>query len=91
MITSFIIRNVFGARCRVTAPPAVGYSTNVYADLGYKSAGEMFLNAQLVTMIAEILTEGGYTQTKGPRWLALRSPSSQRCYEDNFAASRSAS
>ena len=32
-------------------------STNVYADLGYKSADEMLFKAQLVTTIAEILTE----------------------------------
>jgi predicted XRE-type DNA-binding protein len=39
-------------------------STNVYADLGYKSADEMLVKAQLVTTIADILTERGYTQTK---------------------------
>ena len=38
-------------------------SANVYADLGYKSADEMLVKAQLVTKIAEILTERGCTQT----------------------------
>ena len=40
-------------------------STNVYADLGYKSADEMLVKAQLVTTIAEILAERLYPDESG--------------------------
>jgi predicted XRE-type DNA-binding protein len=46
-------------------------SVNVYADLGYKAADEMLVKAQLVTKIAEILTERGYTQTKAAALLGI--------------------
>ncbi len=49
-------------------------STNVYADLGYKSADEMLVKALLVTTIAEILAERGYTQTKAAALLGIPQP-----------------
>jgi predicted XRE-type DNA-binding protein len=49
-------------------------TTNVYADLGYKCADEMLAKAQLVTTIAEILTERGYTQTKAAAVLGIAQP-----------------
>jgi predicted XRE-type DNA-binding protein len=48
--------------------------TNVYADLGYKSAEEMLVKAQLVTTIAEILTERGYTPTNAAALLGIPQP-----------------
>jgi hypothetical protein len=51
-------------------------SANVCAHLGYKSADEMLVKAQLVTTIAEILAERAYTRTKAGR--AIESPQSAR-------------
>lgn len=46
----------------------------MYADLGYKSADEMLVKAQLVARIAEILTERGHTQTKAAALLGIPQP-----------------
>jgi len=59
-------------------------STNVYADLGYKSADEMLVKAQLVTMIAEILTERGYTQTKAAALLGIPQPKLSKMLRGQF-------
>ena len=59
-------------------------STNVYADLGYKSADEMLVKAQLVTMIAEILTERGYTQTKAAGLLGIPQPKLSKMLRGQF-------
>lgn len=59
-------------------------STNVYADLGYKSADEMLVKAQLVTKIAEILTERGYTQTKAAALLGIPQPKLSKMLRGQF-------
>jgi predicted XRE-type DNA-binding protein len=59
-------------------------TTNVYADLGYKSADEMLVKAQLVTTIAEILTERGYTQTKAAAVLGIAQPKLSKMLRGQF-------
>jgi predicted XRE-type DNA-binding protein len=59
-------------------------STNVYTDLGYKSADEMLVKAQLVTTIAEILTERGYTQTKAAALLGIPQPKLSKMLRGQF-------
>jgi len=59
-------------------------STNVYADLGYKSADEMLVKAQLVSTIAEILTERGYTQTKAAELLGIPQPKLSKMLRGQF-------
>jgi predicted XRE-type DNA-binding protein len=59
-------------------------STNVYADLGYKSADEMLVKAQLVTTIAGILTECGYTQTKAATVLGIPQPKLSKMLRGQF-------
>ncbi len=59
-------------------------STNVYADLGDKSAEEMLVKAQLVTAIGEILTERGYTQTKAAELLGIPQPKLSKMLRGQF-------
>ncbi len=59
-------------------------SANVYADLSYKSADEMLVKAQLVTTIAEILTERGYTQTKAAALLGIPQPKLSKMLRGQF-------
>lgn len=59
-------------------------STNVYADLGYKSADDMLVKAQLVTTIAEILTERGYTQMKAAALLGIPQPKLSKMLRGQF-------
>ena len=59
-------------------------SANVYADLGYKSADEMLVKAQLVTKIAEILAERGYTQTKAAALLGIPQPKLSKMLRGQF-------
>jgi predicted XRE-type DNA-binding protein len=59
-------------------------STNVYADLGYKTADEMLVKAQLVTTIAEILTERGYTQTRAATLLGIPQPKLSKMLRGQF-------
>ena len=58
--------------------------TNVYADLGYKSADEMLVKAQLVTTMAEILAERGYTQTKAAGLLGIPQPKLSKMLRGQF-------
>jgi predicted XRE-type DNA-binding protein len=58
--------------------------TNVYAGLGYKSADEMLVKAQLVTAIAEILAERGYTQMKAAELLGIPQPKLSRMLRGQF-------
>ncbi|SDL22399.1 Predicted DNA-binding protein, contains XRE-type HTH domain [Modicisalibacter muralis] len=39
-------------------------STNVYADIGFPDADEMFIKAQLVTKIGDIIKQRRLTQTQ---------------------------
>jgi len=59
-------------------------STNVYADLGNKSADEMLVKAQLVATIAEILAERGYTQTKAAQLLGIPQPKLSKMLRGQF-------
>ena len=59
-------------------------STNVYADLGYKNADEMLVKAQLLTTIAEILAERGYTQTKAAALLGISQPKLSKMLRGQF-------
>ena len=59
-------------------------STNVYADLGYKAADEMLVKAQLVTTIADILAECGYTQTKAAALLRIPQPKLSKMLRGQF-------
>jgi len=59
-------------------------STNVYADLGYKCADEMLVKALLVTTIAEILAERGYTQTKAAALLGIPQPKLSKMLRGQF-------
>ena len=60
-----------GKRQRVRAQDG---GRNVYADLGYPDAGEMLVKARLVTKIAEIIRERGYTQAQAAKLLGLTQP-----------------
>jgi len=59
-------------------------STNVYADLGYKAADDMFVKAQLVTTIAEILAERGLTQTQSAVVLGIPQPKLSKMLRGQF-------
>jgi predicted XRE-type DNA-binding protein len=59
-------------------------STNVYADLGYKSADAMLVKAHLVTTIAEILAERGLTQTKAAALLGIPQPKLSKLLRGQF-------
>ena len=58
--------------------------TNAYADLGYKFADQMLVKAQLVTTIAEILTERGYTQIKAAALLGIPQPKLSKMLRGQF-------
>ncbi|MEI8297790.1 MAG: helix-turn-helix transcriptional regulator [Pseudomonadota bacterium] len=59
-------------------------TTNVYADLGYKTADAMLVKAKLVTKIAEILAELGYTQTKAAALLGIPQPKLSKMLHGQF-------
>jgi len=50
---------------------------NVYAQLGFPDAEEMLVKAQLVSKIAEILRERGWSQQQSAKVLGLTQP--KRC------------
>lgn len=49
-------------------------SDNVYADLGYRNAGEMLVKAKLVHKISEIVRSSGLTQAETAKILGLTQP-----------------
>jgi predicted XRE-type DNA-binding protein len=49
-------------------------STNVYADLGYPDAGEMFVKAQLAAKIGEIIQSRKLTQLQAAELLGIPQP-----------------
>jgi predicted XRE-type DNA-binding protein len=59
-------------------------SRNVYADLGFPLAEDMLIKAQLVTKIAEILDEMGYSQSKAAAILGLTQPKLSRLLRGQF-------
>jgi predicted XRE-type DNA-binding protein len=58
--------------------------TNVYAQLGFPDAEEMLVKAQLVTKIAEILKERGWSQQQAAKVLGLTQPKLSRMLRGQF-------
>ncbi len=59
-------------------------SINVYADLGFKDAGEMLVKAQLVIKIAEILRQRGWSQQQAAKVLGLTQPKLSKMLRGQF-------
>ena len=59
-------------------------SMNVYEQLGFPDAGEMLVKAQLVTQIAEILRERGWSQQQAARVLGLTQPKLSKMLRGQF-------
>jgi predicted XRE-type DNA-binding protein len=59
-------------------------SGNVYADLGYTDSAEMFVKAQLVTKIAEIIRHERLTQVQAAKLLRLTQPKISRLLRGEF-------
>ncbi len=57
---------------------------NVYADLGFKDAGEMLVKAQLVIKIAEILRQRGWSQQQAAKVLGLTQPKLSKMLRGQF-------
>ncbi|MGA3264518.1 MAG: helix-turn-helix transcriptional regulator [Terracidiphilus sp.] len=57
---------------------------NVYADLGFKDAGEMLVKAQLVVKIAEILRQRGWSQQQAAQVLGLTQPKLSKMLRGQF-------
>ena len=58
--------------------------SNVYADLGFKDAGEMLVKAQLVVKIAEILRDRGWSQQEAATVLGLTQPKLSKMLRGQF-------
>ena len=58
--------------------------SNVYADLGFKDAGEMLVKAQLVVKIAEILRDRGWSQLEAATVLGLTQPKLSKMLRGQF-------
>jgi predicted XRE-type DNA-binding protein len=59
-------------------------STNVYADLGYRTPESMLVKAQLVSRIAELLEERGLTQTRAATVLGIPQPKLSKMLRGQF-------
>ena len=59
-------------------------SMNVYEQLGFPDAGEMLVKAQLVTQIAEILRERGWSQQQAAKVLGLTQPKLSKMLRGQF-------
>jgi predicted XRE-type DNA-binding protein len=59
-------------------------STNVYEHLGFPDAGAMLVKAQLVTQIAEILRERGWSQQQAAKVLGLTQPKLSKMLRGQF-------
>ncbi len=59
-------------------------SGNVYADLGVRDADAMFMKAQLVTKIDELIKQKGLTQTQAGQLLGLPQPKVSALLKGNF-------
>ena len=57
---------------------------NIYADLGFKDAGEMLVKAQLVVKIAEILRQRGWSQQQAAKVLGLTQPKLSKMLRGQF-------
>ena len=59
-------------------------SMNVYEQLGFPDAKEMLVKAQLVTQIAEILRERGWSQQQAAKVLGLTQPKLSKMLRGQF-------
>jgi predicted XRE-type DNA-binding protein len=59
-------------------------SMNVYEQLGFPDAEAMLVKAQLVTQIAEILRERGWSQQQAAKVLGLTQPKLSRMLRGQF-------
>ena len=59
-------------------------SMNVYEQLGFPDAEEMLVKAQLVTQIAEILRERGWSQQQAAKVLGLTQPKLSKMLRGQF-------
>jgi predicted XRE-type DNA-binding protein len=59
-------------------------SINVYEQLGFPDAEEMFIKAQLVSKIAEILRERRWSQQQAAKVLGLTQPKLSRMLRGQF-------
>jgi predicted XRE-type DNA-binding protein len=59
-------------------------SLNVYEQLGFPDAQEMLVKAQLVSQIAEILRERGWSQQQAAKVLGLTQPKLSRMLRGQF-------
>jgi predicted XRE-type DNA-binding protein len=59
-------------------------STNVYEQLGFPDAGAMLVKAQLVSQIAEILRERGWSQQEAAKVLGLTQPKLSKMLRGQF-------
>jgi len=57
---------------------------NVYAQLGFPDAEEMLVKAQLVSKIAEILRERGWSQQQSAKVLGLTQPKLSKMLRGQF-------
>ena len=59
-------------------------SKNVYEQLGFPDADEMLVKAQLVSQIAEILRERGWSQQQAAKVLGLTQPKLSKMLRGQF-------
>src|SRR5580698_8393442 len=59
-------------------------TASVYAQLGFSDAEEMLVKAQLVSQIAEILGERGWSQQQAAKVLGLTQPKLSRMLRGQF-------
>lgn len=59
-------------------------STNVYAELGSRAPESMLVKAQLVSRIAELLSERGMTQTQAATVLGIPQPKLSKMLRGQF-------
>jgi len=59
-------------------------SRNVYADLEFPDANEMFVKAKLVTKIRQILKERGWTQKQAGQVLGMPQPKLSKMLSGEF-------
>jgi len=59
-------------------------SRNVYEQLGFLDAKEMLIKAQLVSQIAEILRERGWSQQQAAKVLGLTQPKLSKMLRGQF-------
>jgi len=72
---------LFGHNCSTTK---IEKAKSVYAELGFPDAEEMLVEAQLVTKIAQILRERGWSQQQAAQVLGLSQPKLSKMLRGQF-------